>query len=315
MNTAVGYLSPNFPDRAAIKRAARLDATITAMRSQNLPVPPNLVREAQHAMATFRNLPPHEQEMVSRTFNTDIATLVERTHVEVQEREAEAAQQRTDALTRDRTQGMAGRPQGLTLAQAAALRAGDRPKLRVNKLPTGRAADERVQAATGMTLKQYEAKLDDLLVTRNMKFYSDPKAYEREVERAFPGQDFEAADALVRGWQTERVGLELRRRAEKDRPDSVTMRPLDPSEQRRLKIIEAAAKHEGSNPNSIFGKTQADRLVEIRNEGERDGKLDLRASIADAFLKHGGSLEVDAGPIRTDSTDEIVDLVEDDDNG
>ena len=312
MNSPANYLSPAFPSREQIKRAAFIDAQIAAMRSRNLPVPPNLVREAQHAMATFRNLPPHEQEMVSRVFNADIATLVERTHVEVQEREADAVQQRTDALTRELTQGMAGRPQGLTLAQAAALRAGDRPKLRVNKLPTGRAADERVQAATGMTLAEYSKKLDDLLVTRNMKFYTDPKAYEREVEKAFPGQSFDAADALVKGWQNERVGLELRRRAEANTPDSVTMRKLDPNESRRMAIIEAAAKH--SDADSIFAKTQTDRLKEIRSEGERDGKLDVRAAIADAFLKHGGTLEVEAGPIRTDSTDEIIGL-EDDDNG
>lgn len=306
-------LSDRFPTRSEIARAAQVEAMISTMRARNQPVPPGLVREAQHALATFNQLAPFEQDLVRRQFNADVAHVVESVHVEVETRQQDALRTKTDNLVRELTQGMAGRPGGLTLELAAALRAGDKVKVRTRKLPTGAEADARVQAHTGMDLKTYEKKLDDALVERNRKFYDDPAAYQRYIARQFPGQDFRAVDRVVRTWAVEGAGLELQRRAQKDVPDTRTVRPLDASEQRRLAVIEAVAEHEAGDPRSPFHKDQTDRLREIA--AERHGDNDLRSDLAEAFLAHGGTFDVEVGPTRDDASDEIVSIEEDDDNG
>jgi hypothetical protein len=311
VNDAAPYFSPQFPNRAQIKRAAFVKAQITALQARQMPLPPTLVREAQHADALFNNLAPHEQAIVSRTFNADIQQLVEGTHVAAVEREAQALDDKANKLLGELTQDMAGAgSRGLTMAQVGALRAGQSPRLRRIKLPTGAEADARVRQQTGMSLKAYEAKLDDLLVTRNMKFYSNPKAYEDALWQAFPGQDPEQADALVKNWATERVALEMRRRNERHQSDEVELKAQD-GDERRLAVIAATIKHEASNPRSEFAKDQSDRLREIRAEGERDGRLDVRGALADAFLQHGGTMEVEHG----NEPSQGEEIIEDYDNG
>lgn len=295
MTDAAPYLSPSFPHRDEIRRAARLDTMIVQMRERGIPVPPNLVREAQHAHAVFQSLPQHEQGIVSRLFNADKQMHVEQQHQHVEELRETALNDKSNRLLGELTKDMAGAgSRGLSMAQVGALRAGVNPKLRRVKLPTGAEADERVRAATGLTLKQYEARLDDLLVQRNLHKYSDPAKYEAALMAAFPNQPQDDADQLVKNWQVERVGLEMRRRNEKHLADEVELKPL-PGDDRRLALIEATIKHEAKNDRSPFAKDQTDRLVEIREEGLRDGKLDVRAAIADAFLQHGGTMDVEIG--------------------
>lgn len=303
MNAPADYLSPNFPTRAEIKRAAFLDAQITAMRARGTPIPPAIVRESQHAMATFRNLPPDEQMMVSRTFNADIAALVAGVHQEVEVREAQAEHTAADELLRDMTKGMVNRPQGLTMEMVGALRAGAQPKLRIHKLPTGAAADARVKQATGLSLRAYEKVLDDLLVTRNMHRYTSPEKYEKELAAAFPGQNPKQADRIVRDWQQERVGLEMQRRNDKANPDSVTMRKPTDSELRRLDLIESIIEVEGNNPKSDFAQSKSAWVEKVAVE-EKDS---LRGAIAAAFITHDAAdLEVELGTIRQEGTDEII---------
>ena len=263
-------------------------------------------------MATFRNLEPHEQVMVGRTFNADLAAFAQEQQDEIEMQHANAAQAKTDNLVRELTKNFAGRPAGLTMEIAAALRAGDKVHVRTKKLPTGAAADARVQAHTGMNLKQYEKLLDAALEARNLYRYNDEAKYQQFIEKNFPGQSFKHVDRVVRGWAVEGAGLELQRRAQKDMPDTVTIR-ADADTQRRLAVIESIAEVEVNNPRSPFQKDQRDRLHEIA--AERNGRSDdLRASIAEAFLANGAdSFDVEVGPIRDHASDEIVGV--EDDNG
>jgi len=306
------YLSPNFPTRADIRRAAQLDSLVTHLRARNMPVPPSLVREAQHMMATFRNLEPHEQVMVGRTFNADLAAFAQEQQNEIEMQQANAAQAKTDNLVRELTKNFAGRPAGLTMEIAAALRAGDKVHVRTKKLPTGAAADARVQAHTGMNLKQYEKLLDAALEARNLYRYNDEAKYQQFIEKNFPGQSFKHVDRVVKNWAVEGAGLEIQRRAQKDTPDTVTIR-ADAETQRRLAVIESIAEVEVNNPRSPFQKDQRDRLHEIA--AERNGRSDdLRASIAEAFLANGAdSFDVEVGPIRDHASDEIVGVEDDND--
>jgi hypothetical protein len=304
--------SRSFPHRDQIRRAARVKVIIGQMQAQGIPLPPALAREAQQYDSIYSSLSPFERDLVAQTFQGDVQNVIASHQQNVEEIRAADTQQRTDTLVRELTKNLAGRPEGMTAEIAAALRAGDKVHLRTRKLPTGAEADARVRAHTGQSLKQYESKLDAALEARNMTFYNRPEEYAAFIAKNFPGQDFKQVDRVVRNWAVEGAGLELQRRAQKDAPNTMTVR-ADEETQRRLALIESIAEVEAGNPRSPFAASQRDRLVEIsRERGDRTD--DLRASIAEAFLANGADgFEVDAGPIRDDASDEVVGV--EDDNG
>lgn len=303
-------LTDRFPTRAEIRRAAQVYAYLRECELRGVQAPTEMIVEAEQHIARYRSLGPMERELCERTFNADVSDCAQAAQQWMQQQVAQDAADRADALTRELTRGMAGRGEGLTVAQAAALRAGDRPKLRVNKLPTGKAADARVRAATGLTTKQYEELLDEARVERNMHKYTNPARYEAYLAQHFPGHDPREVDRLLGNWLLESVGLEMRRRAERDQPDAVGLRGLTGEEARRLDVIESLAEHEGSDPRSMFNRSGRARLEEIRDEHPGD----IRSDLADAFLRHGADdLQVEVGVHHDRLTDDIVDIERDED--
>jgi hypothetical protein len=312
-------LSPHFPHRQTVRAIAQLGLQIEARRNAGLPVDANALRVHQAALAQFERLTPQEKWMVEQTYFGDRQEIAQQTNRQIEQQRAGAFQQQVDSLVRDLTPGIAGKPNGVNMQLASALRnypAG--VTVATRKLPTGAEADARVQRATGMTQKQYEKKLDAAYEMRGKLRYSDPAAWRAYVAEHFEGQSFEAVDRMVKGSFLESVGLELRRRAERDAPDTVKLRAT-PEDQRRLDLIEAIGEVEGSNSDSVFQRGQADRLAEIVSEGfdrqgnRREGDTGLRADIARAMLDHGGTFEVNVGGRGEGhegdfATDEIVEV-------
>jgi hypothetical protein len=309
-------LSQLFPHRSVIRDIAQLSLQIEARRNAGLPVDPSALRVQQAALAQFERLPPHEQYYANMTYQADRQAIASATNRAVTQARASEFQRQVDDTMRQLSPGLAGKPNGVPLALASALRNYSAVEVKSRKLPTGAEADARVRAATGMTQAEYAKKLDRALEVRDKAKNGDWQQWRDYVATHFPDQAFGDVNKLVRDWQLESVGLEMQRRAEASTPDTVTLRAT-PEDLRRLDIIEAISEVEGSNSESVFRKGHADRLAEIVSEGfdragnPREGEAGLRADIARAMLDHGGTFEVNTGGYGAGhegdrATDEIV---------
>jgi hypothetical protein len=304
-----------------IADAARISLQVDQYRASGQPIPQGLLRINAALQARYERLPPFEQSLVARQYQADreqIAVLANRLD---RDEAASAFAQQVDDTMRALTPGVAGKPNGVTMETASALRNYNAVEVKNRKLPTGAEADARVQRATGLTSKQYAAKLDKALEVRDKAKNSDFGVWRDYVREHFPGESFGAVNKLVRDWALESVGLEMQRRAERDTPATTTLKAT-PEDLRRLDIIEAVAEVEGSNRTSLAHKGHADRLVEIVNEGfdragnHREGDAGLRADIARAFLDHGGTFDINVGGRGEGhegdlATDEIVSVSDD----
>lgn len=287
--------SPLFPPREMIRAAARLSVLVDHARASGAQVVPGALRALAAAEARYARLPPHEQQMVAQAFNEDREYMSLATEQAHQEDEASRYMQEVNQLSQQLTPGMAGRGHGVGLELGSALRNNASVTVRAKKLPTGAEADARIARATGMTAKEYEAALDRAVEVRNKHRYGDWDQWRQYVAKNFPNQDFSAVNKLVRDWPMESLGLEMQRRAQASQPDTVTLKATD-EDRRRLDLIEAVSEVEGSNNKSIFHRGHTERLREIVEEGkDRPGDLGLRASIAQAFLDHGATFEVNTG--------------------
>ena len=300
-----------------IQRAAAVAIALEQARAARKPENPRLAMEASHNQSWFDQLPPHHKAEVTQQF---MATKQQLIMVMAQEHAAaqmDADLDRADAAARDMTKGVAGRVNGLTAAQFAVMKAGDRPVLKVQKLPTGARADALVRVQTahltkngqGLTEKQYEKRL---LHLAEMGVHHP--GYEATAKRYFGDAiPMRELNKLVVNAVNDAVGIELQRRNEAKRPDTVTLPELTPRERLRMDVMESVIEHH--NESGTQGEWTRTRDDNVRVMA-RDEKGTVRGAVAQAVLDAGGLDNVGlADEAREDSTDEMVSIVEGDDNG
>lgn len=305
MNTARQHI---FTNLAALRRAATVAAVIERYKAQGQAVPPAILAEGQLNQATLDSAPPDVKAFVVQNFPRLKAEVVSEALRDDAGAEAEAELNHANSVIRDVTKDMAGRPKGLTLEMAAALRAGKRPVLKVNKLPTGEAADALVRRGTrhltqdgkGLSEKEYRTRLEHLAEVG----VTSPR-YNALAERYFPGVNRRQLDKLVVNAVNDSVSIELRRRHEATLPDTHTMRGLHADEERRIDLLMAIGEEEPD-----FGNQTRDDNVRRIAEEEKDS---TRGAVAQAILDAGGLDAIDIGPIREDASEEIVGFEESND--
>lgn len=300
-------LSRQFPHRDLIRAAARATVLVEQARSRGAPVDPTMLRGLQMVESKYATLPANEQEMVRVTFFRDKEQVALEQHRAIEAQQEQQFANHVDHLSKTLTTGI-GRPQGMPMYMAAALRGDGRVKVRVNKQAHGPEADRILQANFGLSKAQLFEKMDTLVADRPKLLYGarDKQAWRDHLEAAFPGVRHDHADEAVRSWPHYSLELELRERAEAKKPDTRTLKMSDEDE-RRLDLVTAVANVESEDPNSLFLQEDGDRLVGIIEESQSSGHGDdLRASIAGAMLHHGSGFDVSGNPGHDDTTDEVL---------
>jgi hypothetical protein len=303
MNAAVPFT------HAEIRQAALVATALERMREARQVPPPYLVAVAQANQAAFEQLPQHMKDVVTNHFYSVKQAIVNEVAQEQEQAESDAFFNQADQMMKDFTRDMAGRPNGLTMEQAGALQAGARPVLRINKMPRGKQADEIVRQGTahltadgrGLTEKQFESRLLHLA-----ELGVHHPRYEATAREYFGDMPLRELDKLVVSAVNDSVGVELRRRAEKSKPDTVTMPKLSSESRRRLDVISAISEVESNDPRSMFHE---DRNAGIRTIA-REEASSVRGAVAQAVLEAGGLDAIDYGRPDYEDTAEVVDFDE-----
>lgn len=105
--------------RQDIRRVADVDVMIRSHQARGRPVPPRLALEGQNIMARYQAMPADElRDLIAAQFQLDVAERPAKLGNVLQVREQQRHIEQVDNLTKELTQGIAGRPHGLTAARS-----------------------------------------------------------------------------------------------------------------------------------------------------------------------------------------------------